>query len=71
MADSLDRRRWSDWGFIPGPVDFDEPADSTDMQDPIAEYRASLVAEAALSIPGVERTIWRCKLVGLEGPMDG
>ena len=53
MADSLNRRRWSGWCLVPGPVDFVEPEFSFDMQDPIAEYRASLVAEVALSIPGV------------------
>src|SRR5262245_62044131 len=56
VADRLNRRSWSDWGLVPGPVDFDEPAYSTDMQDPIAEYRASMVAEVALSIKGVKRT---------------
>lgn len=56
MAHNLNRRRWSGWGLVPGPVDFDEPSFSYDMQDPIAEYRASMVAEVALSIPGVERT---------------
>jgi hypothetical protein len=56
MADSLNRRRWSGWCLVTGPVDFVEPEFSFDMQGPIAEYRASLVAVAALSIPGVRLT---------------
>jgi hypothetical protein len=70
MAHNLNRRRWSDWGLVPGPVDFDEPSFSYDMQDPIAEYRASMVAEVALSIPGVERTYVGCQAGGTGGP-DG
>src|SRR5262245_9050123 len=56
MVDSLNRQRWSGWGLVPGPVDFVEPCYSTDVQDPIAEYRAGLIAEVALSIPGVQLT---------------
>lgn len=71
MADSLNRRRWSGWCLVPGPVDFVEPEFSFDMQDHIAEYRASLVAEVALSIPGVAaQAFGRAKLVGLEGEAD-
>lgn len=54
--------------MIPGPVDYVEFEFSFDMQDPIAEHRASLVAEVVLSIPGVRLThSTPAKRVGLEG----
>jgi len=56
MVNSPIRSRWSGWGLVPGPVDFVEPFDSTEMHDPIAEYEMGSVAEVALSLPGVELT---------------
>jgi hypothetical protein len=56
MAESLNRRRWFGWCLAPGSVDFDAPSFSFDMQDPVAESRASLVAEVMLSVPGMRLT---------------
>ena len=73
MTDSLNRQRWSGWCLDPSIS-----SSPTDTQDPISEYRASLVAELALWIPWVRLTHsalpsrwdWRARWAGDGGSFD-